>query len=251
MNSSEKELPSWSSEEKKIRSDFFDLYKNSPIPDDELLTNIGLYIRRQDLSKILFKHELYKKCLDVHGVIMEFGVHWGQSLALFESFRGIYEPHNFNRKIIGFDTFEGFPSVHDKDGNSSLASIGKYSVTEGYKGHLEKILDYHELESPIPHMKKYELVQGDATLTIDKYLKAHPETIISFAYFDLDLYQPTIDCLKAIKNNITKGTVIGFDELNNSSFPGETLAVKEVFGLDNIRIQHSELTPDKSFIVIE
>ncbi|MBT5400397.1 crotonobetainyl-CoA--carnitine CoA-transferase [bacterium] len=246
-----KKLPSWSDGEKKIRKELFSLFKNSPIPDDELLTNIGLYIRRQDLSKILFKNELYQKCLNVHGVIMEFGVHWGQSLALFESFRGIYEPHNFNRKIIGFDTFEGFPNVHDKDGESLLASIGEYSVTDGYKDYLERILDYHEFESPISHMKKYELVKGDVTVTIGKYLEEHPETIVSFAYFDLDLYQPTVACLEAIKNNITKGTVLGFDELNNKNFPGETLALKEVLGLNSIRIQHSQLVPDKSFIVIE
>ena len=43
----------------------------------------------------------------------------------------------------------------------------------------------------------------------------------------------------------------GFDELNNKNFPGETLALKEVLGLNSIRIQHSQLVPDKSFIVIE
>ncbi len=30
------------------------------------------------------------------------------SLAILSNFRGIYEPYNFSRKIIGFDTFEGF-----------------------------------------------------------------------------------------------------------------------------------------------
>jgi len=32
----------------------FDLFKECPIPDDELLSNIGLFIKRQDLSHILF-----------------------------------------------------------------------------------------------------------------------------------------------------------------------------------------------------
>ena len=54
------------------------------------------------------KHELYQKILNVHGVVIEFGTRWGQNLALFESFRGMYEPYNHFRKIIGFDTFEGF-----------------------------------------------------------------------------------------------------------------------------------------------
>mgnify|MGYP003971701973 CR=1 FL=1 len=28
-------------------------------------------------------NEIYKKIIDVHGVIMEFGTRWGQNLALF------------------------------------------------------------------------------------------------------------------------------------------------------------------------
>ena len=39
---------------------------------------------------------------------MEFGVRWGQNLITLNNLRGIYEPFNHSRKIIGFDTFEGF-----------------------------------------------------------------------------------------------------------------------------------------------
>jgi hypothetical protein len=93
------------------RKRFLELLKSTPIPDDELLGNLGLFLSRQTLSRILFMHELYQKIINVHGVVIEFGVRWGQNLALFESFRGIYEPYNFNRKIIGFDTFSGFPEI--------------------------------------------------------------------------------------------------------------------------------------------
>jgi len=43
------------------------------------------------------------------------------------------------------------------------------------------------------------------------------------------------------QNHVTKGTVIGFDELNYHEFPGETLALKEVFGLDKYKIRRSPL----------
>ena len=36
------------------------------------------------------------------GVIVEFGVWLGHDLALFESLRGVYEPYNYTRRIIGF-----------------------------------------------------------------------------------------------------------------------------------------------------
>jgi hypothetical protein len=240
-----------STNEKSLRDNFVKLFNDRPIPDQDLLSNLGLFTNRQTLTRILFMNDLYKKIIDVHGVIAEFGVRWGQNLALFESFRGIYEPFNMYRKIVGFDTFEGFPSINDKDGKADIVSIGAYSTTYKYEEYLSQILDYHEQESPLSHIKKYELVKGDATKEIDIFLKNNPETIIALAYFDFDIYEPTKKCLEAIKGHITKGTIIGFDEINVHDFPGETLALKEVFGLDKFRIMRSPNSAQSSYIVIE
>lgn len=240
-----------SDKELSLREKFFRLFKSCPIPENEFLSNLGLFINRQTLSRILFMNEIYQKIINVHGIVVEFGVRWGQNLALFESFRGMYEPYNYTRKIVGFDTFEGFPSIDAKDGKSDIASVGAYSVIEGYEEYLKRLLDYHEQESPLSHIKKYKLVKGDAIMTIDKYLKDNPETIIALAYFDFDIYEPTKKCLEAIKEHLTKGTVIGFDELNCHDFPGETLALKETFGLSRYKIIRSSLDPYSSYIVIE
>jgi hypothetical protein len=163
--------------------------------------------------------------------------------------RGIHEPYNYNRSIIGFDTFEGFPSVDEKDG--SLVSVGDYAITNDWKEKLEQILAFHENNSPIPHKKKHDLVQGDATKTLPNYLQEHPETIIALAYFDFDIYQPTKVCLEAILPHLTKGSIIAFDELNCPQFPGETLAVKEVLGLSKYAIRRDPNSPLTSYIVIE
>lgn len=231
------------------RESFLESFRNSPIPDNERLSNLGLFLNRQTLSRILFMHDLYKRIIDVHGVVIEFGVRWGQNLALFQSFRGIYEPFNYNRKIIGFDTFTGFPQVDDKDGER--LSVGDYSVTDGYENYLEEILTYHESESPIAHKKKFELVKGDATETITTYLNEHPETVVALAYFDFDIYLPTKKCLEAVLDRVTKGSILAFDELNCQEFPGETLAFKEVIGLNKYAIKRSPLNPLCSYIVID
>ena len=73
-----------------------------------------------------------------------------------------------------------------------MARIGAYSVTKDYEYYLGQILECHERESPIPHIKKYRLVKGDATKTVEEYLRDNPETIIALAYFDFDIYEPTI-----------------------------------------------------------
>ncbi len=240
-----------SEKEKQIREQLVQYFRECPIPNNEILQNLSLFINRQNLSQMLFTHEMYEHIIGVHGVIMEFGVRWGRNLALYESLRGIYEPFNHNRKIIGFDTFGGFPSVDIKDGNADIIGVGAYNVTENYQEYLTKILDYHEQESPIAHKKKYELIRGDAVKSIKSYLGSHPETIVSLAYFDFDIYEPTKECLLAIKNHLTKGSVIGFDELNNRDYPGETLALKEVLGLDRYSIKHSRYSPTQSYIIIE
>ena len=233
------------------RAKLISLFRHCPIPDEHLLRNLGLFMNRQSLMRVLFFNELYSNIINTHGSIMELGVRWGQNLALFESFRGMYEPYNLSRKIIGFDTFEGFPSIHDKDGSSEHAAVGEMAVTAEYKEYLEGILDYHETESPIAHIKKYEIIQGDASVTVVDYLKQHPETLIALVYFDMDIYEPTKNCLEAIKPHLVKGSVIGFDELNNPVFPGETVAFQEVFGANNCRLQQSKFSAAAAYMAFE
>lgn len=220
----------------------------SAIPDAELADNLGLYLTRQSLSRINFMQKLYELILPVHGSIFEFGVRWGQNLALFSMLRGMHEPYNYNRRIIGFDTFEGFPSVSEHDGDK--VARGDYGVGAGWKDELESILEFHEQNAPIPQKRKHELVQGDASKTLPAFLAAHPETVIALAYFDFDLYRPTKDCLEAIMPHLTRGSVLAFDELNCAEFPGETLAVREVLGLSTHALRRDPNNPLASYLVI-
>ena len=225
--------------------------KNTPINHRELIQNLPLFLTRQNLSQILFINDLYKKIIETHGVILEFGVRWGRNIALYQNLRGIYEPFNHNRKIVGFDTFEGFPSVSSEDGTHEIIKKGSYNVSENYQDYLTSILNIHESESPISHIMKYELIKGDVTLTLEPYLQKHPELIVSFAYFDFDIYKPTKHCLEQIRDRLTKGSVIAFDELNHADYPGETIALREVFGLSKYKIHHSNFSPTQSYIVID
>lgn len=240
-------------EEKEKRNSFVDALNDINIPKDEKLENLGLFLNRKTLSRILFMHHIYQKIIPVHGSVIEFGCRWGQNLALFSNFRGIYEPYNFFRKIIGFDTFSGFSALDNEDFKLGKKEIsqGDYSVSKGYEDFLAKVLDYHESESPIPHIKKYEIIKGDVTETLTPFLEDNPETIIALAYFDMDVYKPTKYCLEKIKPYLTKGSVIGFDELCHANFPGETVALREALGIDSYRICRVPYNPATSYVVIE
>jgi hypothetical protein len=240
-----------SAEEITARKRLLQLFKETPIPDDEMLVNLGLYLRSTQLAKILYLNELYQRIVRLPGIVIEFGVWWGANLALFESFRSVYEPYNWTRKVVGFDTLKGYPSIASKDGSSNYAQVGGYTVSEGYEEYLGQMLDAHEADNVMSHIKKYDLVKGDVVETIDGYLADNPETIIALAYFDLALYEPTKKCLEAIRPHLMRGSVIAMDELNSRDFPGETVAVKEVLGLDRYEIVRSEFLPDRSYIIIE
>ena len=225
-----------------------EILKSNIIPDDLILDSIGLFIRRQQLSKILLINRLYEKIVNIHGVIMEFGVFFGKNLSLFTSLRGIHEPYNHNRKIIGFDTFEGFLNINKKDGKHNIIEKGSYSVSENYEVTLDEILSIHEKNCPLSHISKYQIVKGDASKTISQYLSDEPQTIIALAYFDFDIYQPTKECLEKIRPRLVKGSILVFDELNCKSFPGETIAYDEVLGLNNYKLNRDSSNPFVSWI---
>jgi hypothetical protein len=173
---------------------------------------------------------MYQYILALHGVGMVFGVRWGRDLAALQHLRNIYEPMNYTRKFIGFDTFEGFTSVHKNDGDAAVVRTGGYSVPANYEEHLRRVLFEREAMLPYNHLAKIELCKGDAMRIVQNYLEEHPETVVAFAYFDFDLYEPTRVCAELIKPYLCKGAVVAFDEYMHPTFPGETRAVREVFG---------------------
>lgn len=226
-------------------------YRHSPLPDEEVLPNLGMFLTSKALSRVLFFHEMYRKVLNHHGVIMEFGVRWGQTLTLLSALRGIYEPFNRHRKIVGFDTFTGLKGMEAKDGTQSRCQDGSFSVTPDYRAYLDKLLTLQDATNPISHIKKFELVEGDASLTVPAYLERHPETVVSMAIFDFDLYRPTKDALESLLPHLCKGSLLVFDELCDPYFPGETLALREVLGLRNLRIQRWPQVARVSYVELE
>lgn len=238
-----------SPEETTNRTSLANLLTSSPIPHDQLLSNLGLFLESKNLARLLFLDHVYRRIIDVQGIIMEFGTRWGQNLGVLAALRGIYEPFNRHRKIVGFDTFSGFPAVSPEDGEKW--KNGQLAVTEGYTAYLEKVLETHEQANPLAHIRKYELCPGDATVEVPRYFVTHPETIVACAYFDFDLYEPTKACLEAIRPRLTKGSVLVFDELNDPDSPGETTALMEVFGLNAVRLQRYRYASRVSFFVLE
>lgn len=230
-------VPHESDQERDSRERLTKLLVDTPIPPVYLIDNLSVYLRRFQLSDLLSMDALYRMLPEVPGIIMEFGVLHGRHLVTLSALRSIYEPYNSLRRVVGFDTFTGFPGVADVDRVSTSAVPGRFAVPEGEVEHLRAVLAAHEANEPFGHTQRSFVIEGDVRETVPKYLAENPETIIALAYFDLDLYQPTKELLEVIKPYLTKGSILAFDELGHPKWPGETTALREVLGLDHAALR--------------
>jgi len=225
----------------KKEKEYFSLRnKNLKTIDKEyLLNNPFVFANRQLVTEMLVRIELFKMITNVAGHIVECGVANGNNLMLFSHMSSIFEPFAINRKIIGFDTFSGFRNIKKKDPKDiSEKDFSKVSLTN-----LKKAIELYDFNRPIGHMNKVELVKGDATKTIAKYVKDHPELTIALLYLDFDLYKPTKIALKHLLPLITKGGILVLDEFNYEKFSGETLAIKETVELNNMEFKKFSFSP--------
>ncbi len=239
-------------EEKKLFNDYGDFFNKSPLPIINKLCNFSKYIRRQDIARFLAKLELFKLQLDIPGVIIECGTYMGGGLMTFAQLSAIFEPYNHTRKIIGFDTFKGFPDLHSKDMTKKQEfKKGSLRTFDGIENEIQEAISFFDRNRPLSHIKKVELAKGDACKTIPIYLKENPHIVISMLYLDFDLYEPTKIALENFLDRIPKGGIIAFDELNTENFPGETIALLKVVGIKNLKIKKTIFDPYISYAQIE
>jgi hypothetical protein len=236
---------------KQARDKLRHLFSSRPFPDELLLTNFGLFARASALSKVFFLHEAYQRIRNMPGDIYVFGVWLGQDVVLFESLRAILEPYNASRKIIGFDTFEGYASISGLDEVSEVIKPEGYTASRSYELYLEELLAYHRSENTMGHAVTHRLIQGDIVKTAPEYVESNPASMVALAYFDLALYQPTLAALNCISERLMPGSLIVLDELNDPRYPGETVAFREWVQNRAYDICRSEVLPDRTFITIK
>ncbi len=238
--------------EKSYRQDLEVYFSESVGTNVEKLQNFAKYVPRQALTRFLAKYELFKKVMNVQGVIMECGVLFGGGLMTFAQLSAIFEPVNWQRKIIGFDTFSGFPTVADVDkktSNSEFMHEGGFAVDSF--ADLQRSIELFDANRFLDHIPKVTLVKGDVRETIPGYLSENPHTLVSLLYLDFDLYEPTKIAIEHFLPRMPKGAIIAFDELNAPQWPGETVAVMESVGIRNLHIQRFEFDTLISYAILE
>jgi len=214
---------------KKYYNDLEKLWEDSDHPTMEKLCDFTKYVPKTSIIQFLARYELYKLIKDVPGSIVECGVCGGRGLFSFVHSVFINEPMYRWRHIIGFDTWEGFPSIDHKDlGDKSYDQYHVGGLKYPCYDELKKCAEIHEDFRFLKGRPQIELIKGDACKTIPEYTDTHPELAISLLYLDFDLYEPTKIALEHFLPRMPKGSIVALDEFNMYEFPGETLALFDV-----------------------
>ena len=222
----------------------------SPFSNLERLQNFTLYTPRQDITNFLVRYEIFKRVLEVQGSIVECGVSRGGGLMAWAQFSAIFEPTNHQRRVVGFDTFTGFPKLSRQDQSSESDQARPGGLAVDSYDHLKQCVELYDRNRFVGHVPKVELVRGDALKTIPAYLKDNPQLIVSLLYLDFDIYEPTLAALKNFLPRMPKGAVIAFDELNLKDWRGESIAVLEALNVREFRIERFSFGSVMSFAQI-
>ncbi len=210
-----------------------------------------VYSQRQVITSFLERYEIYKLIKNVPGSMVECGVGSGFGLMAFAHFCSIFEPYHYVRKVIGFDTFEGFTGISEKDQTSRAGHLKEGGLNFGSYDILQQAVALYDMNRVLGHLNKVQLVKGDISRTLPEYLDENPSLVVALLYLDLDLYQPTLDTLKLLVKRVPKGGVIAFDELNHTDYPGETIAAMETIGIQNLKLKRFDISSMLAYAVVE
>lgn len=211
------------------RMDIFRLMNSYQATDDEKERSLGLFLRGSLLARIFAIAELYKLIVNIPGAVFDVGTWRGQTAVVCENLRAIFEPLHFNRRIVCFDTFEGYKGFSDKDKATELHQDGTYGVGgDDYAEFLRQLLVLHEKSNAMGHNHgKHKVIKGDCRETIPQFFEQNPNEYVALAFFDVNSYEPTLEAFEQIWSHLVPGGVIAFWQLTRNTIPAEARVYAE------------------------
>ena len=201
------------------------LIEKYPHDTRHYLDLFSVYASRRSFIRQLAHYELFKLTIDLPGHYLDFGVYFGKSYFTWHKFLEVFTPTATHKKVIGFDTFVGFPSLSSEDGPSD-ATIQKKPgglSSAGFLAEFLELLDLHNQDAVLP-TGRGSIVQGDICKTFPQWLEQNTEARFCLCNLDMDIYEPTTIVLEGCWDRIVPGGVLILDEYATSKWPGETKA---------------------------
>jgi hypothetical protein len=235
-------------QERTVGRELEKVFSASADPVETRLENFPKYVRRQHLTRFLALYEIFKKVLKVKGSVVECGVNRGYGLMAWAKLSALLEPTNLTRRIYGFDTFAGFPSIAEKDRTGPAWQTAEPGALRADSfAELTRLIELYDSDRFLGHIPKVELIKGDATETVPAFLAHHPHLVVSLLFMDFDLYEPTRVALENLVPRMPRGAILAFDELDNPLWPGETVALLDTLGIGKLQLERMEFDPYIAF----
>jgi len=235
--------------ERRVANAIADVFSRSSDDLATRLANLPRYARRAQVTRFAALYELFKLTLPVKGSIVECGVFRGSSFMTFAQLSAALEPTNLTRRVYGFDSFGGFPSVSEQDRPLQTGAAPGDLAADSYD-ELSELLDIYDTDRFLGHIPKAQLIRGDVTKTVPEFVADNPHLVVSLLFLDLDLYEPTAVALREFLPRMPKGAVLALDELDNPIWPGETTALFDEVGLDRLALRRFEFDPYIGYAVL-
>ncbi len=227
------------------------LFEQNPEPFEKKLDSFPKWIKRQGMTRLLAQYEVFKRVLNVKGSVVECGVHRGAGLMSWAQMSAVLEPNNLTRRIYGFDTFDGFPSVSENDRGPSSKHVREGDLRSNSYEELQELIQIYDSNRFLGHVPKVKLVKGDATKSIPAFVEENRHLVISLLFLDFDLYEPTRVALQHLFPRVPKGGIVAFDELDNPLWPGETSALLDHLGIGRLKLERVDFDPYIAFAVVD
>ena len=234
------------------RRELFEAMGAYPASADEKERSLGLFLRGSLLARIFAIEELYKQILPLPGIIIDLGTWRGQTAVLCENIRAIHEPLHLNRRIVCFDTFEGYKGFSTKDKATDLHREGTYVVGGAeYAKLLERLLILHERNNAMGHCHgKHRVIQGDCRQTLPSFFKENPNEFVALCFFDVNSYEPTAKSFELIFERLVPGGIVAFWQLTRDVIPAEaTFYVARVLNGKPHEIRRSTYYPGLCYLI--
>lgn len=196
-----------------------------------------VYASRRAIIRQLAHYELFKKTVDLPGHYADFGIYFGKSYFNWHKFLEVLTPTATHKKVIGFDTFAGFPSLAPEDGATDL-SVDKVAggfSSESFLDEFQELLALHNADSVL-RQERGQIVQGDICQTLPKWLEDNPEARFCLIHLDVDLYEPHTVILDGCWDRVVPGGVVVLDEYSTRRWPGASRAWDDFAARRGIRL---------------
>jgi len=188
---------------------------------EELYRISSTHINQRDNESRHFRfkrlYDSYKRVLNLDGFTVDCGVLRGLSTHILCSILKQHDPNFSGHGVIAIDSFEGLSANRPEDGMDKRTY---------HKKKLKFTMPIETFSKNMADFPNITTIKG----WIPEVLSTLPDNKYRFIHIDVDMYEPTLGCLKYFWPRLIPGGIIVCDDYSSYNFKGARLAIDKFCG---------------------